>query len=220
MPGFDLLITWAASGFPKALTNGYSQGSGCHLGSPLQRQLPVFHYMNLPFSESVSCIDSYCFSTYGHRQEAQKPLGQKETGKQQSLFRLDVGEDSWYNLQRKNTTGLANLALWEPWTKPHSLGPHLLGLATLWCSQRQKVEGNDCVLTAMKSSQGATSTQFGYQSPTGGTSEAGRWRDDITDKGHWLLVYKKKSKILQQTHHRSLYESQGEIHKEKPLRCS
>lgn len=102
MPGFDLLITWATSGFLKAITNGYSQGSGSHLGSPHQHQLPVFHYMNFPVSESMSYIDSYCFSIYGHQQEAQKQLGQKETAKQQSLLSLGVREDSWYNVLRKN----------------------------------------------------------------------------------------------------------------------
>lgn len=46
----------------------------------------------------------------------------------------------------------------------------------------KKMEGNDSVLTVMKSSQDATSARVGYKSSTGGTSEAGRWRDDITDR--------------------------------------
>lgn len=37
---------------------------------------------------------------------------------------------------KRKPTKLANLALCEPWIKPHSLGPRLLGLAALWCAQR------------------------------------------------------------------------------------
>lgn len=90
---------------------------------------------------------------------------------------------------RGKASGLANSALWEPWTKPHFLAPHLLGPATPWCSQRQKVEGNDSVLTAMKSSLDGMSARVGYRSPKGGTSEEGRWRDDVTNRGHrWSTI--------------------------------
>lgn len=64
---------------------------------------------------------------------------------------------------KRKPTGLANLALRKPWTKPHSLGPHLLGLAALWFAQRHKMEDNDC--SAMKSSQGVTSARFWLHKP-------------------------------------------------------
>lgn len=174
MAGFDLLITWATSGFLKAITSGYSQGSSCHLGSPHSRQLPVFHYMNFPVSESTSSIGRYCFCTHGHQQETQKQLGQRKTAKQQSLLSSDVWEGISIQLAKEKRP---DLPIWLYRNLESNLTPWdlLLGLATLWCSQRQKMEGNDSVLSVMKSSQDGMSAWFGYKSPTEGTSEAEGW---------------------------------------------
>lgn len=141
-------------------------------------------------------VNSQCFTIWiFHSQKAWAiltatalaPTGTSRKGRsswvkrrQPNCCSVQMSEKTPNTICKWKTTRLANLALWEPWTKPHSLGPHLLGLATLWCSQRQKMEGNDSVPTATKSSHGAMSARFGYESPTGGTSEAGRWRDDIS----------------------------------------
>lgn len=160
--------------------------------------------MNFPSSESISYTVSYHFSTYGHQQEVQKQLGQRETAKQQPLLHSDFWEETPDAICKVKTTKLANLALWEFWTKSHSLGPHLLELATLWCSRRQKMEANNSVLTVMKSSEDKMSAWAGCKK-SNRRSLRGREMPSVT--GDAAGLQNKIWNTQASPSHRSLYES-------------
>lgn len=154
----------------------------------------------------------------GTSKKCRSNLSQKETAKQQLLLSLDVWQGSWYNLQSQNNWTCQfvfngnpepNLTLWY-------LTCWDLQLFDVHKDKRQKVT----TLFSLWLNPHKMQRQPGLATKLQQQESHRQGAGEMALLKGILLVCKKKSKILQQTHHRSLYESQGEVHKQKPLRCS